>query len=145
MIDNISDKSVIYNDKRKNIVFKENRSEYRASNIEQKNVIAYKIDGSMIENGNKCDNGLGIPEKSTLYLIELKGCDVDHACIQLDATIEFIKERISKDVCIKARIVASHVKPELFSTKYKALSRKIKNINPNGDLISRTRLLEEEI
>jgi hypothetical protein len=108
------------------IVFKDKkggRSKYIADNREKKIIEYYEIDGVLITEGYKCDNGLYINSDNTLFLIELKGSDLVHACEQISATIIFIKSKIKLPV-LKARIVLSKVSsPDLKDAKYLKLSR----------------------
>lgn len=105
--------------KKKEIVFSENKSVFRARNPKQKSVCSFQIDGFLIQQGPRCDYGLWV-EDSRVFLIELKGRDVDHACLQLESTYDyFITHFAEENFEYKPRIVASKVRsaPALNSRK----------------------------
>ncbi len=80
----------------------------------------------------KCDYGLAvceIPEsRSTLYLIELKGSDLEKAASQINTTISVLNERIQRlKLRVRARIVLARVqRPDMRSYHYTKLERRIK-------------------
>lgn len=74
------------------IVLKENKSIFRFNNPERKKIKKIIVDGCAIIEGAKCDY-LIIDSNSVEYFIELKGCDVKHALVQLEASICQLGER----------------------------------------------------
>lgn len=73
------------------IVSCENKKTHRANNNNKNSVFQYKIDGDIISTTSperRCDYLLENETKRTVYLIELKGTDVQHAVEQIEATIK---------------------------------------------------------
>ena len=119
---------------RKHLTVKERGVEYRAKVDPERETIVFQVDGDIIKEGNKCDK-LILSEDTSLHnsykahFVELKGRDIPHAVLQLEATLEndLFKERsISKRY---ARVVgrsfpSSSANPEMekakkrFKTKY---------------------------
>ena len=119
------DKSYIeVDDRRSVIVLKEKgeRRKYQANNNSHEQVIVYRIDGGVIRKDSelKCDYAL-LTESNTLYLVELKGADYDHAVRQILNTIKLLKPDVKT---LNARVVLSKVKtPNILSTDEKQLTR----------------------
>lgn len=96
---------------RKDMSVKENRTEYRLQLDKRRPTASYQVDGKIITSGNKCDYLMLVchdePQNQwTEVFVELKGCDVEHAITQLEATIG---ADILKHKCVNrrlARIVA---------------------------------------
>ena len=79
-------------------VLKENGKEYRAINDNNKSCLELQIDKGIIDNEeiNKCDKGLIVLDDDKCILVELKGCDVSKACIQLNSTLDIFKKKLLK-------------------------------------------------
>ncbi|MDE6963811.1 MAG: hypothetical protein K2P30_09305, partial [Lachnospiraceae bacterium] len=71
----------------------------------------YKIDGTVIKTGNRCDYLLMNEQKRTAYLIELKGSDLVKAAEQLESTEKFLKKELS-GYELQYRIVANKCKTQ---------------------------------
>lgn len=143
MIKQINPRALMYCESRSEIVFHEKRAKYVAYNPSAKIVEAYQIDGVLIIEGMKCDNGLAIPIDNVIYLIELKGSDLCHACEQISATIIYL-ERNGLRYPFYARIVLSKASgPDLESIQYKKLSKQIRE--RGGNLKQKSVLMEENI
>jgi hypothetical protein len=126
MLKAINPASLLFDDTRKIVVFKENRSKYTANNVQQKNVEGYQVDGVLIVKGQRCDKCLALPTENKLFLVELKGSDLPHACEQIESTIRFLNSH-GFNRAIEARIVLTKVSgPDLETIQYKSLSRKIR-------------------
>lgn len=105
-------KKYVIRTQQQKISFKEHKSEYRAYNNDKKTIYLLTIDKGLIKsNTKKCDNGVCILNESKLFLIELKGCDVETAYKQLDKTCEWFNSNThnlnSFHICF--RIVPSHM------------------------------------
>lgn len=105
---------------------------YVMTNSQNKDLVAYMIDGHLIPGSetNKCDFGVYLVNNE-LYLIELKGGDEKqyrHACEQISATIDqLINIPDIKVNAIHARIVVSQGhKPNVRYTEEAALLQKLK-------------------
>lgn len=98
------------------ITFSEKRSSYVLNNKKRIRVYTLSIDGGVIKNGLRCDKGIYYAidsaenRKRYLYLIELKGEDIEHAFRQLFETYKWFKDHISIDsYLIKIRVVCTKV------------------------------------
>jgi len=100
---------------------------YRMMNPTGKEVVVYKVDQGIINDPSqaKCDYGIYI-EDDTLYLIELKGGNLNHALEQIAATIAtLLKEQKVAVSKLNVRIVLSKVRvPNMIETR----ERKLKNL-----------------
>lgn len=78
------------------IVLKENRSRFEIQNKEKKNIQKIQVDGCLIDDAQeKCDWIVSVNHEGTkkaLY-IELKGCQLDKAISQLQATLKTTEQR----------------------------------------------------
>lgn len=80
------------------IVSSENGREHRAYNNDRSRVFQYKIDGEIISKNDprkRCDFLVENESKGALYLIELKGTDVEHAVDQIEETITSFADEFS--------------------------------------------------
>lgn len=133
-------------DRSRIISLSENKSHYRLYNDSGLCVSKYHIDGGLCDSmgHEKCDYGIftGLNE---LFLIELKGRNINHAIDQIDHTIDFLK--LPTKFCgmkVKARIVATKATtPDMMSTKRFSLEKKLKSLG--GNLLIRTTKYEEYI
>lgn len=144
MIDALGCVGLTVNDNRPIVVLSENGMQYKANNLQGKNVICYDVDGVMIvSDSKKCDKALGIPDDGMLFLIELKGCDLKKASEQIFATIQVLDGKIN-DYKVFGRIVCSRIpKPEIRSTQVVRLEREL--ARRKGNLKKNSRTLEESI
>ncbi len=131
------------------IVFKDpkgGRSKYYVHNIGKKIIEKYKIDGILLKDEEKCDNGLWIVIDNKLFLIELKGCDLTKACSQISSTLNYFEriKLLGKYSAIEARIVLTKVNsPDLEGVAYKALRKRMHCYN--GELVKKSIELHEDI
>lgn len=121
---------------------------YRFHNKSGKEIVVYRIDGGLINNDNvlKCDNGI-YTEVDSLYLIELKGADLNHALDQINSTIEIlIKSSSIKIKKLNARIVLSRVSiPRITASKENKLKQLLHKSYGGGDYKKQSRTLEDRI
>jgi hypothetical protein len=75
------------------IVLKENRSRLLIKNSRNEKIRRIVVDGCAITEGQRCDF-LIIDANSGEYFVELKGCDVEHAIKQLEATIKQLGAKV---------------------------------------------------
>lgn len=68
------------------IVLEENKRRLVINNPRKKRVRKVQVDGCAIIEGKRCDHLIIGPDNSE-YFVELKGCDIDHAINQLEASI----------------------------------------------------------
>lgn len=129
-------------DRRKIIVLKENQSEYRAINNAGKHVITVRVDGCLITTGERCDYFMDVVDDREVYLIELKGSDLDKAIKQLMVTYEILKKEI--DATFHGRVVLSKTHaPDLRSSIFKKLQMQLSR--KMGTLKTHNRIFEETI
>lgn len=85
------DEACIWKTNESNIKFEEKKSKIVFHNSKRALFYCIQVDGCAIKTGVKCDNMLA-NDAGLEYYIELKGCDVDHAIIQLEETIKKLSE-----------------------------------------------------
>ena len=121
-----------------------NRQEHIANNVDASKVYQYKIDGDVIKDGKRCDYLLWNDDKKQLYLIELKGSDLEYALNQLEQTEEYLREHFSDEVrddMFYYRVVLNRIKTQA------TMSIRVKKFKRNhfGKLQYKTKRLEESI
>ena len=125
----------------------ENRT-YKLHNKSGKEIVVYKIDGGLINNEDvlKCDNGI-FTEDNLLFLIELKGADLNHALDQINNTIDILIKRPSIKVKkLNARIVLSRVSiPRITASKENKLKQLLHKSYGGGDYKKQSQTLEDSI
>lgn len=125
----------------------ENRT-YKFHNKSEKEIVIYKIDGGIINDKNmlKCDNGI-YTEDDWLFLIELKGADLNHALDQINSTIDILLKRPNRKVKkLNARIVLSKVSvPRISASKENKLKQLLHKSYGGGDYKKQSRVLEDTI
>lgn len=106
---------------------KGNSQKYIAENIDKSKVYKYQIDGYVITEGKKCDFLVWNEDKKNIYLIELKGTDLEHAIDQIISTENVLRESFfsSIDGCqFYYRVVLNRVPTHaLHSNKIKKLMK----------------------
>lgn len=110
----------------KNVVCSENGRKFLLKNDSGKNIIKLHVDGKLIKTGVRCDYAIDVEAGDTVYLIELKGSDKEHAFEQLLTTLDyFTKTYETKNYYCRA--VFSRVKaPNLIGKFEKLLIRAVK-------------------
>lgn len=110
----------------------ERRSKVTFVNQHRKRLLLYHIDDCIIQSGKRCDYGLIVEEDKTIYLIELKGSNIEEACRQIEATLERI-HNICPQLHIVAVIVATRRRtPAISGSAMNALKRRLVKLNPGG-------------
>lgn len=74
-----------------NIKFEEKKSKIIFQNLKHNVYYCIQVDGCAIKEGVKCDYML-TNDAGLEFYIELKGCDVNHAILQLEETIKKLSE-----------------------------------------------------
>lgn len=84
----------------KRIVCKDekNSQKYIANNVDDSEVYKYRIDGEVIKEGKKCDFLVLNKDKNDIYLIELKGSDLEYAIEQLLETEKVLLKRFYEEI-----------------------------------------------
>ena len=125
----------------------ENRT-YRFHNKSIKETVVYEIDGGLINNNSvlKCDYGI-YTEDDLLFLIELKGEDLDQALDQINSTINILLKKTNIKVKkLNARIVLSKVSvPRIYASKENKLKQLLHKSYGGGDYKKQSRVLEDTI
>ena len=144
------DNYILHHDCRKEVSLREsgeNRT-YKLHNNSGKEIVVYKIDGSLVNDNNvlKCDYGI-YTEDDWLFLVELKGTDLNKALDQINSTINILLKRPSIKVKkLNARIVLSRVCfPKITATKEKILMQLLHKSYGGGDYRKQSRTLEDSI
>lgn len=142
-------------DCRSKIICEENKIKYIAHNPNEKCVYKIKVDGGLIKEKVRCDWAVAVVSNEDsleeIFLVELKGSDIDHAFEQIAGTIEFLSTRYSAKKWF-ARVVCSKVSsPQLNGINYKKLDKKLKELNKSAgelqreSIIVKTKVLEEKL
>lgn len=141
-------------DRRSKIACCEKNKTYMIENCGNHEVSLYHVDGGVVKEGKetprgtaKCDYMVYFydQEKPTLILIELKGCNNQHALEQISNTMTLFKDMIEQKCSrVYARIVNSKSIPNIQagSPVFLDLNRKIKRMN--GNIILKERRLDEK-
>lgn len=129
-----------------NIVCKEKGRSFSLINNSNYFVQKVRVDGKLITAGNKCDYAIDASKNEItdkIFLIELKGADLSHACKQIHETYNYFKEHYQTHYYLFRIIVSKTKKPELNSIEYKKLKilEKIDNINFRVDTIRRQEVI----
>ena len=142
--------SILRHDCSKDVPLREPKEKrvYRLRNRSGKDIVVYKIDGGVISNDEvlKCDNGI-YTEDDWLFLIELKGADLEHALDQINSTINILlKQPNIKVKRLNARIVLSKVcVPRISASKENKLKQLLHKSYGGGDYKKQSRTLEDTI
>jgi hypothetical protein len=132
-----------FSDKRTIIAAEEQKKKFIGYNKERKLFSKFRVDNCLIKKGRKCDFLILDCEEQKAYFIELKGKDLLSAVEQIDHSIDRLISYLA-DHRINARIVLSKVSsPDLRSTKYIKLERRIKKLK--GNLLKKVKILEENL
>lgn len=100
------------------------RRAHIADNEELHAVSHYRIDGVVINSGERCDYLLFDEDRNTAYLIELKGSDVGKGIKQLETTSRVLNAYLAS-YSIKYRLVVSRVNThDLHQLSYVKFKRK---------------------
>lgn len=119
---------------------KGNPQYHKGYNSEKKYITHYRIDGVVINSGNRCDYLLINEEDKIAYLIELKGSDLVKAAEQLEATENALRQELS-GYSLQYRIVANKCRTqEIRSSAYRKYQLRWKR-----RLIQKTGFIEENI
>ena len=121
-----------------------NPQKHVANNNDLCKVYQYRVDGIIITDGKSCDYLLWNDVKNNIYLIELKGSDLEYAVEQLEQTELVLKQRYwqeIKDAIFYYRVVLNKV------TTHALASNKVKKFmnRHNGQCCFETKILEEAI
>lgn len=142
--------SILYHDCRPNVSLREpkNNRTYCLHNKSKKEIVVYMIDGGVINSDEvlKCDNGI-YTEDDWLFLVELKGKDLNHALDQINSTINILlKKRKILVKKLNVRIVLSKVcVPRFFTSKENKLKQLLHKSYGGGDYKKQSRNLDDTI
>ncbi|MBP1672378.1 MAG: hypothetical protein H6Q25_193 [Bacteroidetes bacterium] len=115
---------------------------YKYNNESLDFISKYKVDGGLISDSSaKCDFLLLNCNRKYSFFIELKGSDISRAIEQIDRSIDVLKDNLSGYYIFGRIVLTRDNTTKLPDLKIKKLERKLSSFN--GNLIKRTRLLEE--
>ena len=123
------------------IVSEENKMKHIANNINCDTVYQFKIDGEIIPPKSpikRCDFLLENETKKVVYLIELKGTNVDRAVDQIESTVSIFRDKLSA-YKISPRIIYKSNTHRIYSTKVRNFKKTYL------DSIFKTTVFEESI
>ncbi len=142
------DNYILRHDCSKEVPLREQNKTYKLHNKSRKEIVVYKIDSGLIIDNNvlKCDKGI-YTEEDWLFLIELKGIDLEHALDQINSTIDILlKQRNVKVKKLNARIVLSKVSvPRIYTSKENKLKQLLCKFYGGGDYKKQSQILEDSI
>lgn len=139
----IGEIGLISDDARRIVCFEENRREYRAENSMERRTLCYRIDGEVIQSGERCDYAMGFPIYGVVCLIELKGNDLKKAVKQLLSTLNILRDKIEPYI-VHCRVVLSRVsRPDIRSSNHIRLERMLSQ--RGGTLRQSTKTMIENI
>lgn len=102
-----------------------------------------KVDGALIKSGERCDYAVDAEAKD-IFLIELKGSDISHACSQILATFYYFINNYQSERW-HARIIVSKVRaPNIISSEEKRL-QKLQKERSDFDYVIKTGEFRESI
>ena len=113
------------------VVCSEHQNQYIVNNQSRLKIYKYKIDGSILtvkDVGEKCDYIIEIEtiDKPTVFVVELKGSDLNKAISQISTTIK--RFGLTKTHMVKPRIVIHKVRTQQINdSRYRAF----KNLYPD--------------
>ncbi len=125
---------------REGLSLKETNTTYILRFDKPRQSVAYKVDGDIIKEGNKCDfiilakqdcTEKDEDEKWKSIFVELKGKDVLHALEQLDATLDNKIFKHSSVNEVHARIVAKSFPANNANTEFEKARRRFKKKHKN--------------
>ena len=142
-------------DCRSKIICEENGRKYIAHNEQQKCICKIKVNGGLIKDNARCDWAVAVVSNEDsleeIFLVELKGSDIDHAFEQITGTMSILSTKCSAKKWF-ARVVCSKVSsPQLNGINYKKLAKKLKELNNSAgelqreSIIVKTKVLEEKL
>lgn len=142
-------------DCRSKIICEENGRKYIAHNGQQKCICKVKVDGGLIKDNARCDWAVAVVSNEDfleeIFLVELKGSDIDHAFEQITGTMSILSTKCSAKKWF-ARVVCSKVSsPQLNGINYKKLDKRLKELNKSAgelqreSIIVKTKVLEEKL
>lgn len=76
----------------KTVVCEEKGRRFILHNDAEKHIFKIHVDGGLIKDGCRCDYAVDVSFGESVYLIELKGKDKEHAFEQLLKTLEYFSE-----------------------------------------------------
>ncbi len=133
----------------KEIVCRENQSEYRYINNAKQRVAKIRVDGGLIldKNRQKCDWLLVDCDSARSFFIELKGSNVNKALEQISTSLDLLWSDINKlGICVAhARIVTSKTPTpkKMDKNKQYRLEQRLKKDCGGGKLKIQTKQLIE--
>jgi hypothetical protein len=126
-----------YCDHRREIKVEQKRVCCYKNNLSQQLFCVIEVDGCLISTAEskKCDYMLLNCEDIIIYLIELKGKDVNRALSQLESTIDVLKNEryfIEAKTVNAYAILAHKPKPAIYTKAQLKLAKKLKRMGKKG-------------
>lgn len=113
--------------KRKLVVFSENTRRYEYANISEADVVMLHADGGLFSENTprlRCDYAFEteLEDKTKTCLVELKGHDIPHACLQLKETLLHFEEFYPAEEFYCRLVTSGSKKPNRESIQEKGLN-----------------------
>lgn len=109
------------------VVSRENGNEHILHNNSQCNVYQFHIDGGIVKNSNgeRCDFIVEVETmpRSTAYVIELKGSDLNKAISQILNTIQTYRENMAKHRILPRIIIHKVSTHDIHGKRYRDLKK----------------------
>jgi hypothetical protein len=121
----LGERGLLSDDRRPTAIFDEVGRVYRACNSNGRRILRYHVDGQMITEGQRCDYLMGLPELDEVYLIELKGAELEKAVRQVHDTFLNLRATLNR-YHVAGRIVLSRLRrPALKRGELVALEKRL--------------------
>lgn len=126
--------------RQKIIISEERGKKHIACNKDSNCVYQYHVDGEIIKDGRKCDylleNAIKNAIKQEIYLIELKGNNLDKAISQLESTYNFLQENdLLNGYKVKMRVVYKSNTHAVHGIKVNRFKKKFQEVKIAGTVI----------
>lgn len=105
--------------------------------------------------GARCDWSVAVVLKEgtleEIFLVELKGSDIDHAFEQITGTMSILSTKCSAKKWFARVVCSKGSSPQLNGINYKKLDKKLKELNKSAgelqreSIIVKTKVLEEKL
>lgn len=127
------------------VVCQEKGRKYVLNNISEKYIRKIHVDGNLIKTGVRCDYAVDISDGDSVYLIELKGSDKEHAFEQLLVTLDFFHKKYTTKKYFCRALLSRTKSPNLMGKNEKLLMKAVKekrceNVNSASILFDKDRI-----
>lgn len=109
----------------KTVVCQEKGRKFILTNKSEKDIVKVHVDGVLINTESRCDYAVDVSDGDTVFLVELKGKDKEHAFEQLYNTLDYFRKNFDTEK-YHCRIVLSKDSSPKTAGKFEKLLMKAK-------------------